>query len=235
MLKELFIFVGIENPAVLGLHYVFYRLADAALATGELGHYIADSLNLRNCIGRAYGKAAKLQGIDVRDIVADEHNLLRANIMAFAEVQKVIGLHTGLKVNIGIIDSAGREACGYGFGAASGDDCHGVAVHCGHADGKAVLGVEGSVQLSLEIAEHAAVGEYAVDVECEGLNLFEIRHKYMAANCLGLGPLDGTEVSEVDGVALGGGVGLDDTEAGLVLDYVVLQGVKQPFCVLGSH
>lgn len=57
----------------------------------------------------------------------------------------------------------------------------------------------------------------------------------MAANCLGLGTLDGTEVSEVDGIVLGGSVGLDDTEAGLVLDYVVLQGVKQPLCVLGGH
>ena len=57
----------------------------------------------------------------------------------------------------------------------------------------------------------------------------------MAANCLGLGALDGTEVSEVDGIALGGGIGLYDTEAGLVLYYVVLQSVKQPFCVLGGH
>ena len=157
MLKELFIFVGIENPAALGLHYVFYRLANAALATGELGHYIADCLNLRNCIGRAYGKTAKLQGIDVRDIIADEHNFLRANTMALAEVQEIVGLDAGFQVNIGIIDTAGREAGRYRLGAASGDDCHGVAVHCGHADGKAVLGVEGTEELSLQVAENAAV------------------------------------------------------------------------------
>lgn len=172
MLKELFIFVRIENPAVLGLHYVFYCFADAALATGEFGHYIADCLNLRNCIRRAYGQAAKLQGIDVRDIVADEHNLLRSNTMALAKVQKIVGLDAGLQVNIGIIDTAGREAGRYGFGTASGDDCDGVAVHCGHADGKAVLGVEGAEEFSLKVAENAAVRKDAVDVEREGFNLF---------------------------------------------------------------
>lgn len=57
----------------------------------------------------------------------------------------------------------------------------------------------------------------------------------MAANCLGLGTLDGTKISKVDGVALGGGVSVDDAKAGFVFYYVVLQGVKKPFCVLRSH